>query len=227
MINENFSEKESLSIIQEMIQKVKSDYHESGTSAILWGTAVGIAGLVSYLQIEFDFTIGFDIWFIVLFAILPQIYISYKESKTKKIKTYYDSALDYVWMTYGITLFGIIFYANVVPGASQNLISNEGWELVKHYKNGSKPDEPLKPFLLSLGSLFILIYAFPTIITGLLQKCKPMIVGGIICYILFIVSCYTEFKYDMLFSGIAGMVAWLIPGLILRFKFSKSKRQHV
>lgn len=224
MSDQNLSEKESLSIINEMIQKVKNDYHESGTSAILWGTVVGIAGLISYLQIEFKFTIGFDIWLIVLLAILPQIYLSYKESKTKKFKTYYNSALDYVWIAYGITIFGIVFYANVVPGTSQNLISNEGWELIKHYKDGSKPDEVIKPFLLSLGSLFILIYALPTIITGFIQKCKPMLVGGVICYILFIVSCYTEMKYDMLFSGIAGIAAWLIPGLILRSQFSKSKK---
>lgn len=227
MSEQNLSEKDSLHIIHEMIQKVKNEYHESGTSAILWGTVVGFSGLLTFLQLEFNFTLGFDIWLLVLFAIIPQIYISYKEAKIKRVKTYYDAALDYVWMTFGITIFGIIFYANVVPSVSQNIFANDGIELIRHYKNGLKPDEIIKPFPLSLGSIFILIYAFPTIVTGFLQKCKPMLVGGIICYILFVISCFTVMKYDMLLTGIAGIIAWLIPGLILRNKYLKSKKQHV
>lgn len=221
------SEQESLSIIHEMIQRVKSDYHESGTSALLWGSVVGIAGIVSFLERHFGFSIGFDIWLIVLLAIIPQVIIAIREGKKKKFKSYTDIATDAVWITFGITIFGLIFYGNIVPGATEHIISGEGWGLVKHFSSGNQPDEKISPFIPSLGSVFLLIYAFPTLVTGITEKCRPMVIGAVICYILFVISCFTVSEYDMLFAGIAGIAAWLIPGFILRKNYLKARRAHV
>ena len=60
------SEKESLQLITDMIQKVKNSYHDKGVGPLLWGTVVAIASFVSYLQMEYDFKLHFDIWLIVL-----------------------------------------------------------------------------------------------------------------------------------------------------------------
>ena len=42
MENENFSERQSLQLITNMIQKAKHSFHENGTSAILWGSVVNM-----------------------------------------------------------------------------------------------------------------------------------------------------------------------------------------
>ena len=47
---ERLSEQESLAPITSMIQRVKSSYHDSGTSILLWGAVVTIASFVNYLQ---------------------------------------------------------------------------------------------------------------------------------------------------------------------------------
>lgn len=213
------SEQESLRIITEMIQKAKGSYHETGISALLWGSAVFIAATVTYLRVEFAFKMPFDIWLIVLFAIIPQIYISIKESKQRKVRSHTDIAIDAVWLTYAITLFGLVAYQRIVPEVSNALFQKEGLQLIQHTIDGSKPDEPFRLFSLSMTSVFILIYAFPTFVTGLVKQFKPMLWGAILSYGFFLVSLFTEFKYDMLLSAATALFCWLIPGIILRKRY--------
>lgn len=222
------TEQESLQLITSMIQKAKSSYHDRGTGAILWGTVVAIASLITFLQRQYNFELPFDIFLIVIAAFIPQIFISIKEGKDKgKVKKFEDAAIDSVWIVFGITLFGITFYQNIVPSASVVLTQLDGWQPMKHYLDGSKPDEVMNLFPPSIFSLYLLIYAMPTMITGLAKKFTPMIVGAIITYILFGFSCFTQSKYDMLFGTIAAIVCWLIPGIILRRKYLKQKNGNV
>jgi len=224
---QSMSGKESLELITSMIQKAKASYHETGVPAILWGTTVAVASIVHYLQVAYKFTIGFDIWLIVLAAIIPQVIISIKEKKKRRIKKYEDDAVNTVWMAYGITLFGVLLYNQLMPSASQHLARQEGWELIRHYTDHSKPDEVIKPFTPSIFSLLILVYALPTFITGIVKKFKPMLYGAIITYILFIASCFTAIKYDLLMSAGAAIVCWLIPGIILRRRYLTQKEANV
>jgi hypothetical protein len=113
------TEQESLQLITEMIHKAKSSFHESGTSAILWGSVVGFAGLMSFAERFWGFSIGFDIWLIVLAAFIPQIIISIREGKNRKVVTYEESSQNAIWLVYGVSIFALNFYLNVVPGASR------------------------------------------------------------------------------------------------------------
>ena len=153
--------------------------------------------------------------------------ISTKEKRQQAVRKYEDDALDAVWLTYGISIFGLIAYQNIIPDASIRLSAGEGWQMMKHYIDNSKPDEPLRPFAPSIYSIFMLLYAFPTLVTGLVKKFKPMLAGASITYLLFVVSCFTAAKYDMLLGGVAAIFCWFIPGVILRRKYMAQKRQHV
>lgn len=221
------SEQESLRLITDMIQKAKKSYHETGISSLLWGSAVFIASFTSFAQQEFEFRLPFDIWLIVLFAIIPQVVITIRESKFRKFKSHTDIAVDAIYIVYAATLFGLIAYQNIVPGVTQKLINAEGWEMAKHTLNGTKADEVLIPFAPSLTSIFILVYAVPTMATGIIKQFKPMVIGAIITYGLFIVSCFTVVKYDMLLSAITALVCWFIPGIILRKRYLMQKSVNV
>lgn len=228
MSNEKqLTEQESLELITNMIQKVKTSYHERGTSSILWGSVIFITSLGTYLQMQFSYRLPFDIWLLALIAIVPQIYISIKESKEVKVKRYQDIATNLVWTAYGISIGCLMIYQNFVPGVTSNLLKDENIQLVFHYTNNSKADEVAIPFLPSFYSLFLMIYAFPTFVVGMLYKFKPMILGAIITYLLFVLSCFTPNKYDMLFGAIAALVCWFIPGLILRSKYLAQKKKNV
>ena len=213
------TEQESLALIASMIQKAKNSYHETGIGSLLWGSVVAIASFVSYFEREYGLKTGFDIWLIVLAAIIPQIVISIREKKSNQVKKYEDDALDTVWLVFGITIFGLNIYQNIVPGVTADLIKQEGWELTKHYLNGSQADEVIMPFTPSFYSLFILIYALPTLITGIVKKFTPMLVGAILTYGLFVLSCFTRSEYDFLLGGFGAIICWLIPGIILRRKY--------
>ncbi len=64
-------------------------------------------------------------------------------------------------------------------------------------------------------SLFMMLYGLPTFITGGIFKFKPMIWGGLACWVLAIAALYASFATAMLFMAACGLVAWLIPGIIL------------
>lgn len=225
--NKELSEQESLRLITEMIQKVKSSAYETGVSPLLWGTVVFIAAFVSFLQAHFKFSLPFNIWLITAFAIVPQVIISINEGRQRKVRSYDDHAVDLVWTTFAITLFGLIIYGNIIPYATDNLSRQDGWVLAKQFINSNTPPEPIKPFAPSFTSIFILIYAFPTLVTGLAKNFKPMLYGAVVAYGLFIASCFTASKYDMLLAAISALVCWFFPGLILRKKYLKQKKVNV
>lgn len=75
--------------------------------------------------------------------------------------------------------------------------------------------------------LFLIAYGIPTFASGIAVRFKPMIYGGIACWLLAIAAIYTKFPYNILFTGAAAQLAWFIPGLILRSKYLKAKSQHV
>jgi len=227
MQEKQLTEQESLQLITDMIQKVKNSYHDKGIGPILWGTVVAIASFVSYLQIKYNFVLPFDIWWIVMGAIIPQIILIHQDKKTQKLKRHEDEALNAVWLVYAITIFGLSFFQSVAPKAVADIMQLNGWQLIRHEINNSKPDEKILPFTPSFYSIYILIYAFPTLVTGLVMKFWPMILGAVVTYILFIASCFTETKYDFLLGAIAALTCWFIPGIILRSKYLKQKRANV
>jgi hypothetical protein len=203
---------ESLQLITEMIQKAKMTIHERGTSAILWGTVTGIAGLVSFLEKYFHFSIGFDIWLIVFAAIIPQVWISVREGRERRVVTYGEKAIDAIWIVYGISVACCIFFINVVPGVTERSVSIE---------QGGAPLQNFPGYIFSAASVFLILYAIPTLATGIISRFRPMVIGGIICYLLFFLSCYTSDTWDMLLLGLAGIINWLIPGFILRQRYLK------
>lgn len=64
-------------------------------------------------------------------------------------------------------------------------------------------------------TLFMMLYAIPTFITGGVFKFQPMIAGGVACWLFAVISLYTEIAADMLLMAACGLLAWLLPGIIL------------
>jgi len=226
MAEQKMTEQESLQLITEMIQKAKASFHETGVSAILWGSVVGLAGLISFAQQQWNFYIGFDIWLLVLAAIIPQVYISIRENRNRKVTSHQEAFMDAVWLVYGISIFALLFYVNTIPGETARLMNQEGKQLlIKTTTDGTVQIQ--KPFVPSFNSLLLVLYAIPTLVTGIACKFRPMLIGALICYVFFIISCYTNNTYDYLLNGLAGIINWLIPGLILYNRHLKGKRLNV
>jgi hypothetical protein len=218
----HLTEQESLALITEMIGKARNHFHESGTSAILWGVVVSFCGFVSFAQAYWNFYIGFDIWLLALIAIIPQIIISIRESRKHLVKTHDQAAIDIVWTVYTISLFALIFYLNIASQVEDHWnVANHTQLLQKDVVTGVVSGYHVR--VPSFSSLLLIIYAFPTICTGIISRFRPMIIGAVICYILFIASLFTATAYDYLFLGLAGICNWLIPGIYLRKRYLRAK----
>jgi Na+-translocating ferredoxin:NAD+ oxidoreductase RnfD subunit len=76
-------------------------------------------------------------------------------------------------------------------------------------------------------SIFLVLYGIPTFASGYGKRFRPMIIGGIACWIFSILCLYTPWPYQILYNAAAALLAWFIPGLLLRKCYLKAKKQHV
>ena len=76
-----FSEQESLQLITQMINKAKSDFVETGISALMWGSIVTFCALVQFASYYINIPWAGGVWMLTFFAVIPQIIISIRERK--------------------------------------------------------------------------------------------------------------------------------------------------
>jgi uncharacterized protein with PQ loop repeat len=208
-------ERQSLALITTMIHKAKDVYHDTGISGILWGSVIAICSLVKLSEIHFNYRLPFDIYLLSFVAVVPQVIISIREKKSQRVKTYDDRFFGYLWLSFGICIFLLILLINVVF-RNWAPVAIEYRELTGH----------ASPFQFSeyIQSLFLLIYGFPTFVTGATCKFKPMFWGGLICWAFAVLAMFTSLKIDLLLVALAAIIAWLIPGILAEREYRKAKR---
>jgi uncharacterized protein with PQ loop repeat len=210
------SEKESLELIATMINKAKNSYYDTGVSAIMWGSVIAVCALVKLSELHFGYKLPFDIYLLTLVAIIPQIFISIKEKKERKVKSYDDTYMDYIWLAFGICIFLMIFIVNSIFNV---------WEPVAEEYQKLAGHSAKYKFYEFVSPLFLLLYGMPTFITGAACKFKPMLWGGIFCWICCIVTIYTDVKVDLLLTAASAIMAWLIPGILIEREYRIYKKQ--
>lgn len=215
MEEKKLSEKESLELIATMINKAKNSYHDTGIGAIMWGSVVAFCSLVKLSELHFGYRLPFDIYLLTLAAIIPQVFISIKEKRERKVKSYDDIYMDYLWLGFGITIFLMILVVNV--------IHNTWSPVAEEYQTlaGKRSAFQLYEFI---APLFLILYGMPTFVTGAACKFKPMLWGGILCWVCCIITIFTPGKIDLLLTAFAAVFAWLIPGIIMERDYREAKR---
>ncbi|TAE14554.1 MAG: hypothetical protein EAY72_07085 [Bacteroidetes bacterium] len=208
-----------------MIQKAKGGVNRNGIGALMWGTVVALAGILSYIKAEFDISYGwFDPWLLCLLALIPQIFIVRKERLQKRLaKRHDDDVINAVWSVYGISIFMLVFYFNLVPAATEGLMAQRNLAvLLKDTATGQIIDTAFYT-VYSHISLLLILFAVPTLITGIGHQNKPMLIGGILNIVLFFVTLYTNAKYDNLIAAVVAIGNWLVPGIIMRKQYLQAK----
>jgi low temperature requirement protein LtrA len=123
------------------------------------------------------------------------IYLA-KRKKKEKVKTYTDDIMSYVWLAFVISMVLTAFVLGRVNGA-------EYYKLVN-------------PF-------FLMLYGIPTFLSGIILKFRPLIIGGIACWVLSVVATFIPYNYQLLLLSVAMLVAWIIPGYALKSKYNKQQ----
>jgi uncharacterized protein with PQ loop repeat len=210
------TEKESLELIASMINKAKDSYHDTGIGAIMWGSVIAICSLVKLSEIQFGYKLPFDIYLLTIIAVVPQVFITIKEKRERRVKSFDDAYMDYIWLGFGICIFLMIFIINSLFSV---------WEPVAKEYSGLTGHP--SPFLFRefIAPLFLLLYGLPTFITGAACKFKPMLWGGIFCWVCCVTTIYTTIKVDLLLTAASAIMAWLIPGILMEKEYRIYKKE--
>lgn len=191
--NESLTANESLKLIESMIYKAQNRFSENGTLYLLWGWVVFFCSIIQYLLLKFTvYTNAAMIWSVTILVLIYQIFYLSKKHKKEKVKTYTDEIIGYVWMTFGICM-GLF---SIIMG-KLNI-----WML-------------FYPFI-------FLFYGIPTFLSGAIMRFKPLMFGGICCWILSIAAIFlTSLEVILLFIP-AVLFGWIIPGYLLRARFKSA-----
>ena len=189
-MDQQFNEHTSLQLIESMINKAKNNFSESGTLYLLWGIVIFICSMVQFIATYFYNNADvYYVWFLTWLVLIYQVVFLSKKAKTKRVKTYTDDILKYVWICFAILLFLFIF-------------------ILQYQKS-----------FLSINPAILVVYGMPTFLSGIILKFRPLVLGGISCWLLAIGSILVPAQFQSLFICAAVLLAWIIPGLLLRKKF--------
>ena len=192
---EQFSPQQSFAIIQQMIDTAKNQFSESGHLYLLWGWVVLVCSIAQFILLSvFRYPYHYMVWMLTWVVFIYQIFYIVKEKRKAKVRTYTDKIIGFVWISFVILmfLFGFLF----------------GIELGNNYYKLMSP-------------CFLALYGMPTFLSGIILKFKPLIIGGIACWFLSILALYIPYDYQLLILAAAMIVAWIIPGYLMRAKYKK------
>ena len=193
-MDQQFNEQNSLQLIESMINKAKNNFSESGTLYLLWGIVVFICSMVQFVAIHFyNNQNAYYIWFLTWLVVIYQVVFLSRRAKTEKAKTYTADIIKYVWICFVASMFLFIF--------------------ILQYQKA----------YYSINPAILVLYGMPTFLSGIILKFKPLVAGGICCWGLSFGSVFVPDEYQLLFISAAVVLAWIIPGYLLRLKF---KNQH-
>jgi FtsH-binding integral membrane protein len=193
-MQESLSEKQSLSIIEEMINKAKNQFSEDGSLYLLWGWVILFCSLGHFvLDVVIDYSMPWQIWSVTWVVAMYMLFFLRRKNKTRKVKTYTEELLGYVWLAFVIMMVLTFF-------------------LLQKF---------VPQFWLYNFMFILLCYGMPTFLSGIILQFRPLIIGGVVCWVLSAVSGFVHFSYHPLFVSAAVVVAWIIPGFILRERFKR------
>ncbi len=70
----------------------------------------------------------------------------------------------------------------------------------------------------------ILLYGIGTFITGRIIQFKPLIFGGLACFILCVLITYVEGPEKLLILALSVLLSYIIPGILLKREFNQQER---
>ena len=194
-MNENekqMTEAESLSIISGMINRAKNRFSETGTLYLLWGWVILFCCLTQFVSLLFfKSEMGDRVWILTWVAVIYQFFYLAKRKKREKVKTYTDEIISFVWITFVSCGFVLVYV----------LLFQKAYR--------------------SINPAILVLYGMPTFLSGIILKFRPLIIGGICCWLLALISPFVTPVYHLLLLSSAVIVAWIIPGYLLRAKYKK------
>lgn len=187
------TEKESIEIIMNMIDRTKENLKEQSGFYLIWGWSIFSAAIVEYVLLVFyQYSHHYFVWPVaILIAVASTIFLATKMNGRKQVTTYADKALNYLWATWSAMLLLVLVFS-AVGGISW------GVSYV----------------------LIVALYGMATLISGGILGFKPLIYGGVfslaLALVIMITGWYKDFPNMLLALSASISASFLIPGFLLR-----------
>ena len=186
-MQENLSPLQSLQLIQSMIEKTRANLSDNRFYFLLWGWIVFAAVIGQFvLKVIVAYRHHYIVWLLVLAGVVVTIVHGRRQGRNAGVRTYVGESMRILWTGMGISFFVLSFIIST---------SKQGW--VYSY-----------PF-------FILLYGLGTFVSGRLLQFRPLVVGGIINWVLACAACFFHFDFQLLFAAAAILTSYIIPGYLL------------
>lgn len=191
--DDSLSETESLKIIGSMINTARNQMTDNGHLYLLWGWVVLICSVGQYLmQHIFQIEKFWIIWLLTWVAVGYQFFYIRRREKRKKVHSYMDEIIKYVWIVFVILmLLMAILLTRIIQQPNQ------------------------------INMAILVLYGMPTFLSGIIIKFKPLVIGGIGCWLLSLLCIIIPVQYYMLLVSAGVIIAWIIPGYLLQTKYQK------
>ena len=189
-MEKEFNEQESLSIIQQMIDKVKSDIDDDSFYNLFWGWLVFIASISNFILLKMEYEYSFLPWLLMpLGAIVTGVY-SYKHKRNKRVRTYIDDFLRYVLIAFLVSLMMVLFFQSKLEFSTYPMV--------------------------------MMVYGIWLFISGGVIRFRPLMIGGIINWILAIAAFFVSFEIQLLLLALAVVSGYIIPGYLLKAFYKRN-----
>jgi hypothetical protein len=187
MQEEQFSPQQSLQLIQSMISKTRQSMSDNSIYFLVWGWLSFFASTGQFvLKNILNYDKHYLVWSVVVIGIIFTLSRSRKEEKERRVKTYLDESISHLWLGMAASFFVLSL-----------ILTKLGWGTV------------VFPF-------FIMLYGLGTFVSGSVLRFRPLIVGGILAWILAIGATWVSYDYQMLFGAAAILVSYIVPAYLLR-----------
>ena len=190
----SFSHTESLALIESMINRATNRFNEDGFLYLLWGWVVFFCSITEFILLRIHFAQHYLVWTVTWGVVIFQIFFLRRKRRKQTVRTYTDDIVKYVWLTFII----IMFLAAVLIGAIQG-----------------------KEYYKLIDPLFLVIYGMPTFLSGIILRFKPLVWGGVGCWVLSVLTTVIPVEFHLLLVSAAMVIAWIVPGYLLRLKFRR------
>jgi hypothetical protein len=182
---EDFSPHESLQLIQSMIDKTKANLSENRFYFLLWGW-IAFAAIIGQFMLKV--VVHYRHHYIVWLLTFAGVFVSILHAHKQKSR---QNVRTYIGdsMRYLWLGMGVTFFV------LSFIISKNTW----FYSY---------PF-------FIMLYGLGTFVSGKILQFKPLVIGGVIAWVLACIATFFDFDYQMLFSAAAILISYIIPGYLL------------
>ena len=186
-----FSAADSLQVIRAMIESTRHSIKDSSHYYLMWGWAVLLGCMLQFILLQ---VVKYEHHYYAWF-VTPVALVLHIIFMIQDRKV--ERVKTYISEAYHYLWMAIGFSFLVLSF----IFSKIGWQYSF-------------PF-------YILFYGIGTSVSGALLHFRPMLYGGIACFVCAAIAAYLPYPFQILVTAFAILVSYIIPGYLLRMHYRK------